>query len=71
MSNHVKKRDKMRGGSRYETVPRNRKTRPKTFTTEESAKVWAKKMGITAFTLKDMTFENSPKKKIKVVITDA
>lgn len=45
---------------------RNRKKRPRTFTSEESAKKWAETQGIKKFELKNLRL-NTKDKKIKVI----
>ncbi|MFO8016385.1 MAG: hypothetical protein R6U32_04740 [Candidatus Woesearchaeota archaeon] len=46
---------------------RNRKTRPKTFHTEEAAKKWAEENGLKKYSLVDMKNPGSKKRKIKVI----
>lgn len=67
MSNHVMNRDRRRKGSRSERTSRNRRPRPKTFKTEESAKRWAESKGMKKFVLVNLRNESSSSKKIKVV----
>jgi hypothetical protein len=45
---------------------RNRKTRPRTFKSEESAKAWADKNGIKEYELQNLRFGDSKDKKIRV-----
>jgi len=45
---------------------RNRKKRPKTFTSEESAKKWAESKGIKTFELKNLRL-GTKDKKIRVI----
>lgn len=47
---------------------RNRKARPKTFKTEESAKAWAEKNKITDYELVNLKSDSSKTKKIKIII---
>jgi hypothetical protein len=69
MSNHVFIRDFQRGGSRSEHTPRGRKSRPKTFKTEDAAKSYAEKNGIKNFSLVNLRNEESAGKKIRVVLS--
>jgi hypothetical protein len=66
MSNHVRQRDEKRGGSRHTKIPRYRKSRPKSFKTEESAKAWAKEQGIEKYNLRNLRSEDATVKKIIV-----
>jgi len=54
---------------RYRPVKtgRHRKRRPKSFKSEEAAKVWAKSKGIERFSLKNLRNPESKEKKIIVV----
>ena len=52
--------------SRY-TKPRYRKSRPKTFKSEEAAKAWAEKQKIKNYDLVNLKLESSSQKKIRVV----
>ncbi|MBI3032251.1 hypothetical protein HYY69_02150 [Candidatus Woesearchaeota archaeon] len=45
---------------------RNRKSRPKTFATEEGAKKWAETQGIKQYTLENLRSPDSSAKKIRV-----
>lgn len=62
-------------GSRYHTIrlkkrtgkTRSSKSRPKTFKTEESAKVWASANNITDYTLENLKSPESSEKKIRVI----
>jgi hypothetical protein len=47
---------------------RNRKKRPKTFKTEQSAKAWAEKQGLKNYALENLKTPLSSKKKIRVKI---
>jgi hypothetical protein len=47
---------------------RHRKTRPKTFSSEETAKAWAKANNISNYELKNMKSKDSSKKKIKIIV---
>ena len=69
MSNHVFIRDFQRGGSRSEHVSRGRKSRPKTFKTEDAAKLWAEKQGIKKYHLENLRNEQANTKKIRVVVS--
>ena len=68
MSNHVKRRDWRRGGSRSAPKPRRRKSRPKTFRNEESAIAYAKKEGIVKYTLVNLKSESASDKKLRLVL---
>ncbi len=68
MSNHVRIRDRKRGGPRSLSISRKRKPRDKTFKTEEAAKVYADKLKLKEFTLVNMKSPDSKLKKIKVVV---
>ena len=46
-----------------------RKSRPKTFKTEESAKKYAEKTKLKSYELKDLKTKESKKKKIKIILT--
>ena len=52
------------------TRGRNRAVRPKTFSSEESAKKWAEKKGLSSFTLENIKSEDGKTKKIRVVKKD-
>jgi hypothetical protein len=67
MSNHVKQRDLKRGGSRHTKVSRYRKTRPKTFASEELAKKWAKDNSVTDYILRNLKSEEAKTKKIQLI----
>lgn len=47
---------------------RCRAKRPKSFKTEESAKVWAAKMGIKSFELRNLKNPEAKEKKLLVVV---
>lgn len=59
MATHIQHRERVIKNGR------NRKSRPKTFKTEESAKTWAESQGMKSFDLVRLTYGIS--KKIKVV----
>ncbi len=67
MSSHVRIRDFNRGGSRGTPLPRYRKSRPKTFKTEEAAKKYAETKGLKEYKLVNMKSPESKDKKIKIV----
>ncbi len=46
---------------------RNRKARPKSFTSEAQAQAWATKNGVTNFTLKNLKNTESQAKKLVIV----
>jgi len=48
----------------------NRNVRPKTFTSEESAKSWADKNGVKNYELKNLKSSASTTKKIQVVVNE-
>ncbi len=62
MSNHVKIRDRMRGGARSEHVSRFRKTRPKTFKTQEAAQKYAETKGLKDFKIENIREDTSGSK---------
>jgi hypothetical protein len=66
MSNHVRQRDYKRGGSRHTNIPRYRKSRPKSFKTEDAAKAWLKEQGIEKFKLRNLKSDEAKVKKIIV-----
>lgn len=66
MSNHVKIRDRKRGGSRSEKVSRFRKKRPKTFKTADAAKAYAEKNKLKKFSIVNIR-EDIDGAKFKVV----
>ena len=67
MSNHVRIRDRKRGGPRSLTLSRFRKSRGKSFKSEESAKAYAEKEKITDYKLVNLKSLESKTKKIKIV----
>jgi hypothetical protein len=67
MSNHVRIRDTKRGGSRCQKVPRNRKSRDKTFSSVKAADTWAKLNKIENYAIVNLKNDSSSKKKIKIV----
>ena len=67
MSNHIRIRDARRKGSRAEHTPRNRKSRPKTFKSEDLAKRWAELNKVGNFALVNLKSDASTKKKFRVV----
>ena len=48
----------------------NREVRPKTFTSEESAKNWADKNGVKNYELKNLKSPLNTTKKIQVVVSE-
>lgn len=69
MSNHVKIRDRKRGGARSERVSRFRKKRPKTFKTAEAAEAYAKKKGLKDYSVINIR-EHFGGTKFKIVTSD-
>lgn len=67
MSNHIKKRDFRRGGSRSFKLPRFRKKRLKSFKTKEAAEKWAKDQGIKNPVIVDMHPYSNTNNKFKVM----
>ena len=67
MSNHVRIRDAKRGGSRGTHLGRYRKSRPKTFKTEELAKKYAEAQGLKDYTLVNSKSPESKEKKLRIV----
>jgi hypothetical protein len=67
MSNHVRQRDKRRGGSRSAKAARCRATRPKTFKSEEAAKKWAESQKITKYSIVNLKNPESASRKLRVV----
>lgn len=67
MSNHVRNRDMKRGGSRNTKVSRYRRSRPKSFKTEEAAKRWAEDQGLKDYTLKNLRSAEASTKKIIII----
>jgi hypothetical protein len=70
MSNHVFLRDLARKGSRSQHTPRNRKKRPKTFGSEDAAKLWAERHGIKNYQLVNLRNEESKQKKLQIVVSE-
>ena len=50
------------------TAVRRKRSRPKTFKTEEAAKAWAEKQGLKKYKLVNLKSSESKTKKIKVVL---
>jgi hypothetical protein len=67
MSNHVRQRDRRRGGSRSLKAARGRQARPKTFSTEAAAKKWAENQGMKKFNVINLKSEESSFKKLRVI----
>ncbi len=67
MSNHVQIRDRKRKGARSEHTPRNRKKRPKTFKSEESAKQWAEKNNVKDVSFYNLKSDSSSRSKIRLI----
>jgi hypothetical protein len=67
MSNHVRQRDKRRGGSRSAKAARGRAKRPKTFKSEDAAKKWAEKQDMKKFHVVNIRNSEASSKKLKVV----
>ncbi len=61
MSVHLKKRERIVKGGR------NRKRRPKTFSTEDAAKAYAKSAGLEKYELVNMKSGDSSSKKIRII----
>ena len=49
---------------------RNRKSRPKTFASEEAAKIWAEAHGIKEYSLVNLKIAENSQKKIRVVVKE-
>jgi hypothetical protein len=67
MSNHVRQRDRKRGGTRSLKAARGRAKRPKTFSSEESAKKWAESQKMKNYSLVNLKSPEASGKKLRVV----
>ena len=65
MSNGLLKREEKRGKALNSTV--KRKSRPKTFSSEESAKAYAEKNKIRKYSLKNLKVDPRSRPKIRIV----
>jgi len=68
MSNHVEIRDARRSGSKGAFGPRGRKSRPKTFGTEESANKYASENKIKSYILENLKSTEAKEKKIRIKV---
>lgn len=54
--------------ARHNLGGRNRTSRAKTFTSEESAKKWAESNGLTNYSFENLKLEGNKEKKIRIVL---